>query len=165
MHFFHYQDDELYCENVPVRRICDEIGTPVFIYSRATLERHFKIFREPFSDVDHLICYSMKACSNLAILRVFGNFGAGVDIVSGGELHRALQAGIDPSLVVYSGVGKKSSEMDEALAADILMFNVESEEELEVLNQRAQAMGKRRVLPLESIRTWIHRLIHILPPV
>jgi diaminopimelate decarboxylase len=143
MHFFQYHDDELYCENVPVRRICDETGTPVFIYSRATLERHFKIFKEPFSDIDHLICYSMKACSNLAILRIFGNFGAGMDIVSGGELYRALQAGIDPSLIVYSGVGKKFSEMDEALAADILMFNVESGEELEVLDQRAQAMGKR----------------------
>jgi len=148
MHFFHYQDDGLYCENVPVQRICDEIGTPVFIYSRATLERHFRIFQEPFSDVDHLICYSMKACSNLTILRIFGNFGAGMDIVSGGELHRALQAGIDPSLVVYSGVGKKSSEMDEALAADILMFNVESEEELELLDQRARAMGKKARIAL-----------------
>ena len=148
MHFFHYQDDELYCENVPVRQICDEIGTPVFIYSRATLERHFRVFREPFSDVDHLVCYSMKACSNLAVLRIFGNLGAGMDIVSGGELYRALQAGIDPSLIVYSGVGKKSSEMDEALAADILMFNVESEEELEALNQRAQALGKRARIAL-----------------
>ncbi len=143
MHFFDYHDDELYCENVPVTRICDELGTPIFIYSRATLERHFKVFQEPFSGVDHLICYSMKACSNLSILRVFGNLGAGMDIVSGGELHRALQAGINPSLIVYSGVGKKSSEMDEALAADILMFNVESEEELELLDQRARLMGKK----------------------
>jgi diaminopimelate decarboxylase len=148
MHFFHYQDDVLYCENVPVQRICDEVGTPIFIYSRATLERHFKIFQEPFSNVDHLICYSMKACSNLTILRAFGNFGAGMDIVSGGELHRALQAGIDPSLIVYSGVGKKSSEMDEALAADILMFNVESGEELELLDQRAQLMGKKARIAL-----------------
>jgi diaminopimelate decarboxylase len=148
MHFFHYQDDGLFCENVPVQRICDEVGTPVFIYSRATLERHFKIFQQPFSNIDHLICYSMKACSNLTILRIFGNFGAGMDIVSGGELHRALQAGIDPSLVVYSGVGKKSSEMDEALAADILMFNVESEEELELLDQRARLMGKKARIAL-----------------
>ncbi len=143
MHYFHYIDKDLFCENVPVRRICEEVGTPVFIYSRATLERHFKIFQEPFSGVDHLICYSMKACSNLAILRIFGNLGGGMDIVSGGELYRALQAGIDPSRVVYSGVGKKAAEMDEALAADILMFNVESEEELNLLDERAQAAGKR----------------------
>ncbi len=143
MHYFHYQNDELYCENVPVRRICDDLGTPVFIYSRATLERHFRIFQEPFSTVDHLICYSMKACSNLGILKMFGKLGAGMDIVSGGELYRALQAGIDPSRIVYSGVGKKASEIDEALTADILMFNVESEEELLVLDQRAQALGKR----------------------
>lgn len=148
MHFFHYINDELYCENVPVQRICDEVGTPVFIYSRETLERHFRIFQEPFSSVDHLICYSMKACSNLAVLRVFANLGAGVDIVSGGELHRALRAGIDSSKVVYSGVGKKASEMDEALAAGILLFNVESEAELDLLDQRAQALGKRAAIAL-----------------
>jgi diaminopimelate decarboxylase len=90
----------------------------------------------------------MKACSNLAILRVFGNLGAGVDIVSGGELYRALRAGIDPSRVVYSGVGKKASEMDEALTADILMFNIESEAELDLLDKRAQALGKRARIAL-----------------
>jgi diaminopimelate decarboxylase len=143
MHYFHYINKDLFCEDVPVRRICEEVGTPVFIYSRATLERHFKIFQEPFSGVDHLICYSMKACSNIAILRIFGNLGSGMDIVSGGELYRALQGGIDPSRVVYSGVGKKASEIDEALAADILLFNVESEEELILLDQRAQALGRQ----------------------
>ncbi len=143
MHYFHYIDKDLFCEDVSVRQICEEVGTPVFIYSRATLERHFRIFQEPFCDVDHLICYSMKACSNIAILRIFGNLGGGMDIVSGGELYRALQGGIDPSRVVYSGVGKKASEIDEALAADILLFNVESEEELNLLDRRAQALGKR----------------------
>jgi diaminopimelate decarboxylase len=143
MHHFHYLNDELYCENVSITEICRDLGTPIFVYSRETLERHFRIFQEPFKSVDHLICYSMKACSNLAILRIFGNLGAGVDIVSGGELYRALKAGIDPSRVVYSGVGKKASEMDEALTADILMFNIESAEELDLLNQRAQALGKR----------------------
>lgn len=142
MHFFEFQGDELYCENVAVKQICEAVGTPVFIYSRKTLERHFKVFQEPFLNVDHLICYSMKACSNLAILKIFANLGGGVDIVSGGELFRALKAGVDPRKIVYSGVGKKDSEIDEALDADILMFNVESEGELEAINQRA--IGKNR---------------------
>jgi diaminopimelate decarboxylase len=141
MHYFDYRNDELYCENVSVKRICEEVGSPAFIYSRATLERHFKVFYEPFKSVDHLICYSMKACSNLAVIRLFANLGGGVDIVSGGELYRALKAGVDPSRIVYSGVGKKVSEIDEAMAAGILMFNVESEEELTLLNQRAEAAG------------------------
>lgn len=141
MHYFDYRNDELYCENVSVKSICEEVGTPAFIYSRATLERHFKVFHEPFQSVDHLICYSMKACSNLAVVRLFANLGGGVDIVSGGELYRALKAGVDPSRIVYSGVGKKVSEIDEALAAGILMFNVESEEELTLLNQRAETAG------------------------
>jgi len=148
MHYFQYHDNELYCENVPLVKLCDEVGTPVFVYSRATVERHFRIFEEPFASTDHLICYSMKANSNLAILRIFANLGGGADIVSGGELYRALQAGVDPSRIVYSGVGKKSSEIDEALDADILMFNVESEAELVLLDRRAQAMGKRARIAL-----------------
>jgi diaminopimelate decarboxylase len=148
MHRFDYVNDELYCEGVPVQRICEQVGTPVFIYSRATLERHFRIFQEPFASIDHLICYSMKACSNLAVLRVFSNLGSGLDIVSGGELYRGLQAGVPASRIVYSGVGKKPSEIDEALGADILMFNVESEEELVMLDQRARAMGKRARMAL-----------------
>ena len=143
MHHFHYVNGNLYCENVPVERICEALGTHVYIYSRGTLERHFRIFREPFSGVDHLLCYSMKANSNLAILRIFANLGGGVDIVSGGELYRALEAGISPSTIVYSGVGKRASEMDEALAADILMFNVESEQELLLLDSRARAAEKK----------------------
>jgi diaminopimelate decarboxylase len=140
MHRFDYVNDELYCEGVPVQRICEQVGTPVFIYSRATLE--------PFVPIDHLICYSMKACSNLAILRIFSNLGSGLDIVSGGELYRGLHAGVPASRIVYSGVGKKPSEIDEALAADILMFNVESAEELIMLDQRARAMGKRARMAL-----------------
>lgn len=137
MHFFEYQGNELFCENVAVTDICKAVGTPVFIYSRRTLERHFKVFQEPFQNVDHLICYSMKACSNLGILRIFANLGGGVDIVSGGELYRAMKAGVDPQKIVYSGVGKRESEIDNALDAGILMFNVESEGELETINQRA----------------------------
>jgi diaminopimelate decarboxylase len=143
MHHFSYQDKELYCERAPVSRIVAEFGTPLFIYSRRTLERHFRTFEAPFLDVPHVICFSMKACSNLAILKIFGNLDGGVDIVSGGELFRALRAGVPPSKIVYSGVGKKAYEIDEALHADILMFNVESEEELGLLNQRAAAMGTR----------------------
>ncbi|MBM4326558.1 MAG: diaminopimelate decarboxylase [Deltaproteobacteria bacterium] len=143
MHHFHYVDEELYCENVPVGRICEDVGTPVYVYSRETLVRHFRKFEEPFADLNHLICYSMKACSNLAILHVFCGLGGGVDIVSGGELYRALKAGVPPSRIVYSGVGKKAAEMDEALEADILLFNVESEEEVELLAQRAGTLGKK----------------------
>jgi diaminopimelate decarboxylase len=142
MHHFEYIDNDLYCEQVPIAKICEKVGTPAFIYSRETLERHFKVFDEPFAAVDHLVCFSMKACSNLAILRIFANLGSGIDIVSGGELFRALKAGVDPSKIVYSGVGKTSSEIDRALEADILMFNVESEAELTLLNQRAQALGR-----------------------
>lgn len=148
MHFFEFKGDELYCENVAVKQICEAVGTPVFIYSGQTLVRHFKVFQEPFLNVDHLICYSMKACSNLAILKVFANLGGGVDIVSGGELYRALKAGVDPQKIVYSGVGKKESEIDEALDADILMFNVESEGELEAMNRRAISKSRRARIAL-----------------
>jgi diaminopimelate decarboxylase len=146
MHHFEYRGDELFCEDTPLRAIAAEVKTPVFVYSRSTLERHFKVFAEPFQDIPRLICYSIKACSNLAILKVFANLGGGADIVSGGELHRALKAGIPPSRIVYSGVGKRADEIDEALAAGILMFNVESEEELRLLDQRALSRGvKARV--------------------
>jgi diaminopimelate decarboxylase len=143
MHYFHYRNDQLYCEDVPIRRMCDEVGTPLYIYSRGTLERHFRIFRQPFEGTNHLVCYSMKACSNLTVLRIFSNMGGGVDIVSGGELFRALKAGVDPGRIVYSGVGKTASEIDEGLLANILMFNVESEEELDLLDARARNLGMK----------------------
>lgn len=142
MHHFDYKNGELFCEQVPINQIVDEFGTPLFVYSSGTLKRHFSVFKEPFSKVPHLICFSMKACSNLSILKIFSNLGGGVDIVSGGELFRALKAGVPPSRIVYSGVGKKTSEMDYALESNILMFNVESEAELELLNKRALALGK-----------------------
>lgn len=148
MHYFHYVGEDLFCEEVPLRRIAEEVGTPVFVYSRTTLERHFQVFRQPFLNVKHLVCYSMKACSNVAILSIFVKLGGGADIVSGGELYRALKAGVAPERIVYSGVGKKASEMDEALRAGILMFNVESEEELALLDSRAKAMGRRAGISL-----------------
>ena len=131
MHHFQEKNGELYCEDVPVRRVANQVGTPFYLYSHATLTRHMQVFDEAFSAIDHLVCYSVKANGNLAIIRLFANLGSGFDIVSGGELHRVLQAGGDASRVVFSGVGKSVKEIDEALAAGILCFNVESREELD----------------------------------
>lgn len=142
MNFFNYRGDELYCEDVPVERIVAKAGTPVYIYSRRTLERHYREFDEPFMEIPHLTCYSIKANSNLAIISIFARLGSGADIVSGGELYRALKAGIPPQKIVFSGVGKTDEEINEAIRKNILMFNVESEEELEVINQIAGKLGK-----------------------
>jgi diaminopimelate decarboxylase len=143
MHHFQYRGPELYCEEIPVSRIAQEVGTPFYLYSHATLVKHFKAFDGAFGDVDHLTCFSMKSNSNLAILRLFAREGSGVDIVSGGELYRALKAGLRPEKVVYSGVGKRDEDMEAALASGILMFNVESPQELRRLNDIAGAMGKK----------------------
>ncbi len=143
MHHFHYRDGELHCEDVPLSRIAQEVGTPTYVYSNETLVRHFKAFDGAFEDVPHLVCFSAKSNSNLAILRIFGSMGGGVDIVSGGELFRALKAGIPGKRIVYSGVGKTEEEMDQALEAGILMFNIESSQELEVLARRAARFGLR----------------------
>jgi len=143
MHYFHYRDGELHCEEVPLSRIAQEVGTPTYVYSSETLVRHYKAFDGAFEDVAHLVCFSAKSNSNLAILRLFGSMGGGVDIVSGGELFRALKAGIPCKKIVYSGVGKTEEEMDQALMAGILMFNIESSQELEVLAQRAARLGLR----------------------
>jgi diaminopimelate decarboxylase len=143
MHYFKYIKDELYCEGVPIRRIVDKFDTPVYIYSYKTLKRHFEVFDSAFSDIKHLICYSAKANSNLSILRIFINLGGGVDIVSRGELLRALKAGADPKKIVYSGVGKRNDEIASALSKDILMFNVESSEELDAINRIGKEINKR----------------------
>jgi diaminopimelate decarboxylase len=133
---------------VPVKRIAREVGTPAYIYSLATLRRHYRVFDQAFAKVPHIVCFSVKANSNLALLRVFANEGSGFDIVSGGELFRALKAGGDPKKIVFSGVGKKKDEMEYALKSDILMFNVESEEELMALNDIARAVGKKAPISL-----------------
>jgi len=143
MHHFQYKGIELYAEEVAVREIAEKVGTPVYIYSHATLERHYRAMDEAFAAVPHTICYSMKANSNLAVLKTFFNLGGGVDIVSGGELYRALAAGVEPQKVVYSGVGKKDDEIEYALNTGILMFNVESEEELDRIDQVAGRLGKK----------------------
>lgn len=143
MHHFHYRDNELYCEDVPIQKIAAEVGTPLYLYSHATLKRHFIIFNEAFEGIDRLVCYSAKANTNLALLKLFANLGGGLDIVSGGELYRGLKAGFSPDRIVYSGVGKRVDEIDYALNTDIMMFNVESLEELAVINQRAGLLAKQ----------------------
>ncbi|KWV50605.1 MULTISPECIES: diaminopimelate decarboxylase [Rhizobium] len=143
MNHFDYRDGVLYAENVPVPEIAKAVGTPFYVYSTATLERHYRVFSEAFSDVDAMVCYAMKANSNQAVLKTLGNLGAGIDVVSEGELRRALAAGIPASRIMFSGVGKTAREMDLALEAGIYCFNVESEPELEILNQRAVRAGKK----------------------
>lgn len=143
MHHFQYKGEELYAEGAAVREIVAAVGSPVYIYSQATLERHFRAFDNAFDQVSHTICYSVKANSNLAVLNTFIKLGGGVDIVSGGELYRSLQAGVDPKKVVYSGVGKRDDEIEYALNTGILMFNVESEQELTRINEIACRTGKK----------------------
>ena len=143
MHHFTYREDELYCEDVAVQKIAAEIGTPFYLYSHATLTRHFKVFSEAFAGMQKLICFSAKANTNLAILKLFATAGCGLDIVSGGELFRGIQAGFTPDRIVYSGVGKRIDEIDYALKSDILMFNLESLDELKLINQRADQLNRR----------------------
>ncbi|MCX5910105.1 MAG: diaminopimelate decarboxylase, partial [Deltaproteobacteria bacterium] len=143
MHDFQYRGDELFGEDVPIRTIAEEVGTPFYLYSRHTLENHFQAFDTPFSKIPHLVCFSAKANSNLAILRVFTRLGSGVDVVSGGELFRALKAGARPDRIVYSGVGKRPDEIEYALETSILMFNVESAQELLAIDQIAKKLGKK----------------------
>ncbi len=143
MHHFHYIDQELFCEDVPIAGIAREVGTPFYLYSHATLNQHFHAFDRAFDDIRHLTCFSMKSNSNLAILRLFARQGGGVDIVSAGELYRALKAGVDPGKIVFSGVGKDLGDLSYALESDILMFNVESTQEILRLDEAAGKLGKR----------------------
>jgi diaminopimelate decarboxylase len=146
--YFHYQDGALYAENVSLSDIASRYGTPCYVYSRAALTDGFSQFAQALQGREHLICYAVKANSNLAILNVFARLGAGFDIVSGGELQRVLAAGGDARKVVFSGVGKTVAEMRMALDADILCFNVESAAELERLNEVAASMGKVAAISL-----------------
>ncbi|MCL1925656.1 MAG: diaminopimelate decarboxylase [Syntrophorhabdaceae bacterium] len=142
-HFAVNRQGKLCCEEYPLEEIARQMGTPVYVYSHATLERHFKVFDEAFSSIPHIVCYSMKANSNGSVVRTFARLGSGADIVSGGELARAIAAGVSPKKIVYSGVGKSVPEIEEALRRGILMFNVESREELERINVIARRMRKR----------------------
>ncbi|HJV34705.1 diaminopimelate decarboxylase [Geomonas sp.] len=148
MNHFQYKGTELYAEDVAIKDIVAKVGSPVYIYSKATLERHFKAMDDAFASAPHTICYSVKANSNLAVLKTFINLGGGVDIVSGGELFRALKAGVDPKKVVYSGVGKRDDEIVYALESGILQFNIESEQELDRINEIAGRIGKRAGIAL-----------------
>lgn len=143
MHDFHYSDGRLMCEEVPLEKIARTVGTPFYCYSHRTLVRHYDAYASAFDEVPHLVCYSVKANSNLAVLHTLMSRGAGADIVSGGELFRALTAGIDPKKIVYSGVGKKEDEIRYALQSNILFFNVESMEEMEEINRAAGDLGQK----------------------
>jgi len=142
MDYFNYRDGVLYAEDVPLSRIADEHGTPCYVYSKATFERHFRAYTEALGGHPHLICYAVKANSNLAVLGLLAKLGAGFDIVSIGELERVLKAGGDPAKVVFSGVAKQAHEMARALEVGIKCFNVESRPELERLNRVAGELGK-----------------------
>ncbi|MCK5718660.1 MAG: diaminopimelate decarboxylase [Thiomargarita sp.] len=149
MDHFNYQQDILYAENVNLAELAEQYGTPCYVYSRATFEQHWYAFDQSFATgQEHLICYAVKANSNLAVLNILARLGSGFDIVSGGELERVLRAGGDPQKVVFSGVGKTVEEMRHALKAGILCFNVESEAELQRLNQIAAEMGKQAPISL-----------------
>ena len=142
MDHFEYKNGELYCEDVAIAKLAEQYGTPLFVYSRATLERHWHAFDSALAGHDHLVCYAVKANSNLAVLNLLARLGSGFDIVSGGELQRVLQAGGEPARIVFSGVGKLANEIEAALKVDILCFNVESEQELDRINEIAGRMGK-----------------------
>src|ERR671916_2638351 len=137
MHHFTYRDGILHAEEVDLRALAGEVGTPFYCYSSATLERHYRVFADAFADTDALVCYAVKANSNQAVLKTLGRLGAGMDTVSEGELRRALAAGVPGERIVFSGVGKTRAEMAFALESGILCFNVESEPELEALSEVA----------------------------
>jgi diaminopimelate decarboxylase len=139
MNYFNFRDNQLYAEEMPVAELANRYGTPLYIYSARTLRRHFRVMDEAFKGVDHLICFAMKALSNLSILKLYGDMGAGFDIVSVGELKRCLMAGANPGKIVFSGVGKTDEEIETALKERILMINVESRPEL----HRVSAIARR----------------------
>jgi diaminopimelate decarboxylase len=148
MDYFNYKNGELFAENVSVEKIADAVGTPVYIYSKTTFEDHLQKIDEAYSQLDTMICFSVKACGNINILKFMADAGSGFDIVSGGELYRVLQAGGDPSKIVYAGVGKTDNEINEALDYDIGYFNIESEAELENLIRLATQRGKQAKVAL-----------------
>lgn len=143
MDYFEYRNGELFCEDVPVKAVARKVGTPFYLYSYGTFERHFRVFDGAFAGMPHLVCYSLKANSNGALVRTVAKLGGGADIVSGGELYRALEAGIPANRIVYSGVGKSGGELRYAIEAGIRMINIESEGELLVLKKLSRKMKKK----------------------
>ncbi len=142
MDYFNYRNNELYAEEVTIDSIVQKYGSPCYVYSRATFERHWTAFNDALASHDHLVCYSVKANSNIAILNILAKLGSGFDIVSVGELERVLAAGGDPAKIVFSGIGKSAAEMFRALTVGIYCFNIESESELYRLNSVASQLGK-----------------------
>jgi len=142
MDYFQYRSNQLYCEDVPIRRIADKVGTPVYVYSAATLQHHFRNLEKAFAELTPLICYSVKGCSNIHICRLLAQMGSGFDVVSGGELFRVQQAGGRADKVVYAGVGKTDQEIRQAITAGIAYFNIESEAELANLVTIAEDMAQ-----------------------
>ena len=149
MDHFIYKNGGLCAEEIPLERLADDVGTPFYCYSTATLERHYNVFANAFKGVDALVCFAVKANSNIAVLKTLAQQGAGADVVSSGELKRALVAGVPADRIVFSGVGKTREELADALNAGVMQINVESEPELEALNEVAQSLG---VLAPVSIR-------------
>ena len=141
--FFTRVDGELYCEGVKIREAAETFGTPMYLYSASHLRERFANFEKALEGYPHRVCFAVKACSNLKILGLFAAEGAGFDIVSGGELYRVIEAGGDPGKCVYAGVGKSKAEIEYAVASEILYFGVESEPELERINQAAEKLGKK----------------------
>lgn len=148
MNYFEYRNEQLYAEDVPLADLAERVGTPFYVYSARTLRRHYRVFDEAFAGTDHLVCYAMKALSNLSILKLFASMGAGFDIVSVGELMRCLRVGADPRKIVFSGVGKTDEEIAAALEAGILMINVESRPELHRVAAVAGKMKRRAPVSL-----------------
>jgi diaminopimelate decarboxylase len=141
MDHFQYRNGELCAEDVPLRKIAEAVGTPFYCYAQATIERHYRVYVEAFRGLDALLCYSLKANGNVAVIRALARLGAGADVVSGGELKRALHAGVPPQRIVFSGVGKTADELKAAVRAGILQINVESEPELRLLSRLAGELG------------------------
>ena len=148
MHYFHYRDGVLHAEGVPLPALAARVGTPFYCYSSATIRRHFEVFARAFGPEEALVCYAMKANSNQAVVALLASLGAGADVVSGGELARALAAGVSPGRITFSGVGKTQSEIEAALDAGIFCFNVESEPELQAISAIAAARGCRAPIAL-----------------
>ena len=148
MDYFHYQNAQLYCEEVPVRALADQFGTPLWVYSRRTILHHLQKLNEAFAELRPLICYSVKANANLGILKLMAEHGAGFDVVSGGELYRVIRSGGDPATTVFAGVGKTAEEIRYGLEKGVLMFNVESEAELQLTSRVAADLGRRAPVAL-----------------
>lgn len=148
MNLFDYRDDHLHAEGVSVEEIARRFGTPCYVYSRGTLERHFRAFTSAFASLPVIICPAVKALSNLSVLQLFGQWGGGADVVSGGELFRAVKAGIPANRIVYAGVGKTEEEIVAALRAGILMFNIESVEEMAAIDRIARGLGVKAPVAL-----------------